>query len=189
MRWTERWLADTNRGVRLVAQHGPARPPAGAVARQYIAHDELLHLIAGAAAVVTAGGPSTVSECLDIGLRPVVVPRVAALGEVVDDHQAAFCRRIAAENLAVVVEDEASLRDALDKAVADPTAFRLGETGWRSRQVAATADRLGALVDDLVEAHGTRPPYRAALDGLQGVIQRGVRHHRNQQETHRFDRR
>jgi len=150
MRWTESWLAARDGRVRCVAQHGTAPPPAGASATPFLPHAELQRLIAEADVVVSSGGPSTMSECLDAGIKPVVVPRRAALGEVVDDHQLDFCRRMAARDRAALAEDEATLHELLDKALADPGTFRSVDPGERRREVARTVATLGALIDDHV---------------------------------------
>jgi UDP-N-acetylglucosamine transferase subunit ALG13 len=156
MGWMTGWLATAGEGVRCVVQHGTATLPAGATGAPYLPHDELQRLIASARAVVSSGGPSTLSECLSAGIRPIVVPRLHSLGEAVDDHQRDFCRRMAAKGLAVVAEDETTLRDVLDKAVADASALRLDDPGERQREVARTVETLGALVDRLVD--GTLDP-------------------------------
>lgn len=184
--WIDDWLRDAApAGLECAIQHGTARAPARGRARPYLPYQEMCELVERAAVVVTHGGPATIQLCIDRGRKPIVVPRSPALGEVVDDHQAAFCRRIAAAQLAVLAEDEASLHDALDKAVADATVFRLEQTGGRRREVAETVIRLGELVDGLVDAHATRPAHRVALDGLHDMLHRG---HRRQHGSDRTER-
>jgi UDP-N-acetylglucosamine transferase subunit ALG13 len=156
MAWLSGWLATADGGVRCVAQHGTATPPAGSTGSPYLPHDELQRLIGEATAVVSSGGPSTLSECLSAGTRPIVVPRLAGLGEAVDDHQRDFCRRMAEKGFAILAEDEATLHAALDEAIADPAGLRLADPGERRRAVARTVETIGSLVDRLID--DTRSP-------------------------------
>ncbi|MFL6139377.1 MAG: glycosyltransferase [Frankiaceae bacterium] len=181
MDWMGAWLAAAGAGagaagadVRCVAQHGTATPPAGSTGSPYLPHDELQRLIGQARAVVSSGGPSTLSECLNAGTRPIVVPRLSSLGEAVDDHQRDFCRRMAERGFAVLAEDEAALRDALDKAVADPSALRFADPGERRREVARTVDTIGRLVDRLTDTdRGSEgPARRPVLDRLLAPLRR-----------------
>ncbi|HBW18037.1 MAG TPA: glycosyl transferase family 28, partial [Actinobacteria bacterium] len=57
--------------------------------------DLLDQLLDGAELVICHGGPGTISGAWSRGLRPVVVPRLRRLGEVVDDHQVDFCAKLA----------------------------------------------------------------------------------------------
>ena len=58
--------------------------------------------------VVCHGGPGTIMLAATLGKMPIVMPRSSALGEHVDDHQVAFCKRIAADGaiLLATTEDE-----------------------------------------------------------------------------------
>jgi UDP-N-acetylglucosamine transferase subunit ALG13 len=57
------------------------------------------------------------------GRLPVVVPRLARLGEVVDDHQVTFGRWMQERSMAICVEDEGALRAHLDAALEDPSPY------------------------------------------------------------------
>ena len=59
-----------------------------------------------------------------IGHRPVVVPRLAELGEVVDNHQVTFARQLAAQGEVLLAESEAAFREAMDTALAGPGPIR-----------------------------------------------------------------
>lgn len=142
MRWIENWLLEEGTHVRCVVQSGPARPPAGAESLPYLDHDDLIALMAEARAVVSSGGPATLSEARRLGHRPVAVPRLAALGEVVDDHQRAFTRRLHDLGLVVAVESEADFRTAIQAALDAP---RVVPTAT-SAPTAAIA-RVGELID------------------------------------------
>ena len=70
----------------------------------HIREAELLILHAGAGTVINA---------MQAGKLPIVVPRRACYGELVDDHQLGFARALAAVGKVVVVEDMRQLTDAV----------------------------------------------------------------------------
>lgn len=147
MDWVETWVARAPEGTSVVVQHGSSRAPAGVDARVLVTQAELRTLMTEADVVVLQGGPGGIIDSLVSGRRPVAVPRLAALDEVVDDHQVAFCRHLARIGQIEIAEDAASLHEALDRCLADPG--RLVVDGYvpRSRE---TAERIGSLVDELV---------------------------------------
>jgi UDP-N-acetylglucosamine transferase subunit ALG13 len=122
-RWLESWLAG-HPDVRCLAQEGYSPAPAGARAIGIVSRTELLGLMGDADAVVGQGGPGTVLDAAVAGRIPIVVPRLARFGEVVDDHQVAFCRRMAADGRALVAETEHQLHARLDGVLADPATVR-----------------------------------------------------------------
>lgn len=79
---------------------------------------------------------------------PVVVPRLARLGEVVDDHQVTFGRWMAERGQAHCVEDEEGLRAHLDAALADPGAYAVAADGADVVPPAVTL--FGELVDGML---------------------------------------
>jgi UDP-N-acetylglucosamine transferase subunit ALG13 len=93
--------------------------------------------------VVTHAGVGSVMLALGRGKVPIVLPRLAAFGEAVDDHQATFGRRIAMAGLVCVVEDPGSLIAA----VHDPAPAAVAGFGEGHR---------GALHVELEEVIGTR---------------------------------
>jgi UDP-N-acetylglucosamine transferase subunit ALG13 len=105
----------------LVVQHGisPVRPR-GARCVDFLAYAELVELVRGARVVVTHGGVGSVLTALANGKRPVVVPRSAARGEAIDDHQLEFARKIAAAGVIDLVEDPAELFSRLSGSQAQP---------------------------------------------------------------------
>lgn len=149
MRWTESWLDNGGaERARCIAQSGPATPPRGADAQPYLPYHTLQSLLEQADAVVTHGGPGTIMECRSRGVVPIVVPRRASLGEVVDDHQVDFVRRLGDD--VVAVEDVAALAAALDRVGERPRPFRISAQG--STTAVETARRVGAIVEDLLRA-------------------------------------
>jgi UDP-N-acetylglucosamine transferase subunit ALG13 len=91
---------------------GPARWSApDAHASPHLSREELESALRGAAVVVCHGGAGIISSALAAGRRPIVVPRRAALGEHVDDHQHQLTRKLADWGLVVAVEDRLSAAD------------------------------------------------------------------------------
>ncbi|WP_091576798.1 glycosyltransferase [Micromonospora sediminicola] len=163
--WLERWWtarADGPRQVRLVLQYGSSTPPDLPDAVPFLAHDELQRAIAEANVVVCHGGPATITEARRNGHLPIVVPRDPAHHEHVDNHQQLFSRRLGSAGMVRLVETEADLVEALDKALVDPATFRLDADPDRPDPRAAAAARVGQIVEDLVRqrASGRRRWWR-----------------------------
>lgn len=111
--WLERWIKDQD-DVRLVLQHGPSKPVAGAENVDTFRYEDLMNLCRSADVVVLQGGAGGVMDTRSIGIKPIVVPRVPGGGEVVDDHQLVFCdamERIGLVSCARSYEDLAELLD------------------------------------------------------------------------------
>lgn len=143
--WVDRW-APRAPAVRFVVQYGTAHPPAHAEGTPFVGPDEFASTLDTAAAVVCSGGPGAIMESRAAGLRPIVVPRRAGLGEHVDDHQRRFADFMSRRGLVTLADDEAGLDAALDALVADPEAYRIDQPDAVPPGVA----RIGALIDDLV---------------------------------------
>lgn len=86
-----------------------------------LSFDQMQSKIAEATLVVTHGGPGSIIPLLAAKKPMVLVPRLRRHGEHVDDHQLAFCTRIAAQYGVPVVTNIGDLESAIDAAVA-PTA-------------------------------------------------------------------
>jgi UDP-N-acetylglucosamine transferase subunit ALG13 len=142
--WVDRW--DPPAPVRVVVQYGTAVPPRAAEGISFLTPDEFAALLETADAVVCSGGPGAIMETRAAGLRPIVVPRRASLGEHVDDHQRAFADFMAGRDLITLVDDEPGLRAALDAVAREPRVYAIG----CESEEAAGVVRIGALIDDLV---------------------------------------
>jgi UDP-N-acetylglucosamine transferase subunit ALG13 len=59
--------------------------------------------------VISHGGPATISEARTAGTIPIVVPRLAAFGEHVDDHQLRYATYLATALEIILAEDADSL--------------------------------------------------------------------------------
>lgn len=112
--------ADARAGARpdeeVVVQHGFTTPPRIARGVQLLTPAELIGALDAADAVISHGGPGTISTVRAAGHTPIIVPRDPALGEHVDDHQLRFAAWAADRRLGVVIHDVARLDDAVDRA-------------------------------------------------------------------------
>jgi UDP-N-acetylglucosamine transferase subunit ALG13 len=163
MRWVENWLLDEQPDVRCFVQYGAARLPHGAEGAAYLDHQELLDLINDARAVVSSGGPATLSEARLAGHRPLAVPRLSALGEVVDDHQRSFTQRLHERGAIVQVEDEQTFRAAIASAIDAPRLIPTARTSPESvRLVGKLIDATAGWID-LTELDSRIDPSRTTV--------------------------
>ena len=99
-------VAELQLDEEVVVQHGHSarieRPNAELV--DFLSFEEMVAAIRRARVVVTHAGVGSVMVSLANGKRPVVVPRLKAFGEAVDDHQLQLGRRFAAAGLVTLVE-------------------------------------------------------------------------------------
>ncbi|WP_166355379.1 glycosyltransferase [Phytoactinopolyspora limicola] len=145
--WVQPWLDHRDGQVRCVYQHGASRAPSQAEPLGIVSRDELLEHLDAATVVLAQGGPGSILDARGRGFVPVVVPRLAALDEVVDDHQVAFCRRLAAEGQVILAESQEHLHAALDAAFADPATVRRPADPSPAPETAA---RLAEVVEQVV---------------------------------------
>jgi UDP-N-acetylglucosamine transferase subunit ALG13 len=123
--WMESWLATVEPAdVRCLVQEGASPVPVGAKGLGLLPKSEFQSVIAGSSVVVTQGGPGSIADARRLGFVPIVVPRLARHGEVVDDHQVDFCRHVAALGWIELAESEVELHRALDRAMGDPSTLR-----------------------------------------------------------------
>jgi UDP-N-acetylglucosamine transferase subunit ALG13 len=153
VRWIDAWALAAAPKVDCFVQTGPARAPENAAWARSLPHDRLQELMSRAAAVVCHAGPGTIMDCRRAGLKPIVVPRRRFLGEVVDDHQLSFARRLAGIDHVNLVQTEGDLKDALDAVVDDPLIYRIDPT--RDGDLSVTIRRFAALAEPLLGHHGS----------------------------------
>jgi UDP-N-acetylglucosamine transferase subunit ALG13 len=153
MDWLDGWNAAHPGAVRWTVQHGSSRPLAGVAGYVLKPHAELLEDLRQADLVVTQGGPGGIMDSRACGVLPIVVPRLAHLDEVVDDHQVAFARQLAERGLVELAESEIELHAVLDRAVRSPEDFAVSQG---PSDVARTVATFGAAVDALVAGRPAR---------------------------------
>ncbi len=152
--WVDEWLAAHEADDFVcVVQHGTAAAPRHGKAHDYLPHPELQRLLDEADVVVTQGGPMGIVESRRCGTTPIAVPRRARLGEVVDDHQVAFCRQLGRTGALVLAEDSDTLWAALDRALQNPQVYAM-ESAAADDEVRSTVERFAALVAMLPARRG-----------------------------------
>jgi UDP-N-acetylglucosamine transferase subunit ALG13 len=135
------------RDVRFVVQHGVTRAPMAAEARDFLAHDRLVALLAEATVVVCHGGPGTIMDAREAGHVPLCVPRDPWLGEHVDGHQQRFAALLGEAGVVRAITSQDAFNDQLDSALELGPDSALAPTGSRVRdaaraQVAVELDKL-----------------------------------------------
>jgi UDP-N-acetylglucosamine transferase subunit ALG13 len=146
--WTNEWLRQYPEQVgRFFVQWGSASARPVCPGARILAVDELADLLDKAEVIVCHGGPSTIAEAWTRGRLPIVVPRLARLGEHVDDHQAEFCEKFAPLGRIALARTLPDFTRLMAEAAAEPARFRA--TSSSSEKDKAIA-HLGALVEELV---------------------------------------
>ena len=103
---------ETLPGDRLLAQHGPVAPPAGAArCHDFMSFPEVEESMRRADAVVCHAGAGSILCALRAGHVPVVVPRLKRFGETVDDHQVELARVLAGEGKVRQIDDLSGLAE------------------------------------------------------------------------------
>lgn len=153
VRWVDAWATARGLGESdVLVQHGPAASPTVAAGVDFLPHDALLAHMHAAEVVVSQGGPMSILEARQEGRLPIVVARTASLGEVVDDHQHAFCARIARDGWIDLATTEAELHTALDRALASPDLYVARSDPAHREQVAANIARFARAADGVLAA-------------------------------------
>lgn len=115
----------------LVIQHGhtPPRPGLRAEWIDFGAYDEIVELMRRSDAVICHAGVGTIMTALSIGKHPVVLPRLAAHGEHVDDHQLQITTTFADRGVVVACLMPNEIADAVERArtLPPPNAAPVGD--------------------------------------------------------------
>ena len=74
---------------------------------------ELIKNIAAARIIITHGGPGSIMPVIYAQKIPVVMPRRKQNGEVIDDHQMDFAKRLKDQNMIILVESSEDLHEAI----------------------------------------------------------------------------
>lgn len=125
--------------------------PASVSTVDFLAPAALEGLMRSARYVITHGGPGLIFMALEAGHRPIAVPRSAAHGEHVDDHQRAFVERMGAHGLVHALKEPAALNATLRSLTTtrQPSVVRPPAD---EPSVLSFAERFGELADSLVAA-------------------------------------
>jgi len=144
--WVDRWAGDHHER-RCLIQHGTAPAPRHAEGHVVLDPADIAKVMAGVRLAVGHAGPGTVLDARRAGRLPVVVPRLARHGEVVDDHQVRFGRWMHEQGQVICAESEPDLRLHLDAAMADEAPYTLTD---RSDRPPAAVLLFGDLVDGIL---------------------------------------
>lgn len=93
--------------------HNPAFVSRACVVHPFLKMEEFEERVAAATLVIGHAGAGTIVHALAAGRMPVVMPRRAMYGELIDDHQAQFVRRLARERRVIPAWEAADLGDAV----------------------------------------------------------------------------
>lgn len=105
---------DLPAGEELVVQCGDSVVrPVRARCVGFLPFSELVDHVRHARLVIAHAGAGTVIAAVSLGVRPVVVPRLARFGEAADDHQVDFARHLSEAGLVTLVEDPSELPAAV----------------------------------------------------------------------------
>ncbi len=133
----------------VVVQYGHSRVvPRGCAAVDFMPRDAFDRHVGAASLVLTHGGAGSVGKCLRAGKKPVVVPRRAALGEIVNDHQLELVRELDAQGRIYAALDVADLPTAVQRAL------ECGTTQPPSAGGSTVAALVRDFVDRLADARG-----------------------------------
>jgi len=124
----------------LVVQHGhtPARDWAEVRWLDFVEFDTLLSFMREADAIVCHAGVGTIMTVLSLGRRPVVIPRLAAYGEHVDDHQLQIFDKLTQRGFLVPFLDGTDIEAAIEES-------RSGTVEWQ--RDSRLAEAIAAAVD------------------------------------------
>jgi UDP-N-acetylglucosamine transferase subunit ALG13 len=146
--WINQWLAaHPDRVGACFVQRGTATVRPVCAESAFLGVGELTALLDAADVIVCHGGPASLAEAWSRDRMPIVIPRLARLGEHVDDHQADFCAKVAESGTIALARSLSGFTRLLDQAVQDPSRFRTSGAG---SGVPAAVSRLGELVEELV---------------------------------------
>jgi UDP-N-acetylglucosamine transferase subunit ALG13 len=113
----------------VVVQYGANERPAWAAeAKPFMAFEEVTGAMRDADAVVTHAGVGSILCARTLGHVPIVMPRLARLGEHVDDHQVELCHALAQAGRVIVAWRAADLATAVAEARSRATPEALHET-------------------------------------------------------------
>jgi UDP-N-acetylglucosamine transferase subunit ALG13 len=98
----------------LVIQHGNSVfQRSGFISRPFMGMEEFCNYMSNAELLILHAGAGSVTQALQADKLPVVMPRRAKYGEIVDDHQLEFALAMARAGKVVLAEEPIHLMDAV----------------------------------------------------------------------------
>jgi UDP-N-acetylglucosamine transferase subunit ALG13 len=148
IRWINDWLGQHPEQIpAFFMQSGATSVVPACPGSRFLDPEKLSAMLDVADVMVCHGGPGSIADAWQRGQVPIVVPRLRRFGEVVDDHQVDFCRKLAELGRIRLAEGPDALSGLLDAAARDHTSFRASSP---AADVDAVVARLGGLIDELV---------------------------------------
>ncbi len=117
--WLDEWLGarpGEPRPSMLVQSSVVKQPPRHFQTVSYVPAALLEHHLRTATNIVCHGGAGVLGLCLKWGRHPIVIPRRAAYGEAINDHQEMLCEELSARGLITMCESQLELAAALEHA-------------------------------------------------------------------------
>ncbi|PPD41666.1 MAG: hypothetical protein CTY15_13215 [Methylocystis sp.] len=114
----------------------------------FIDEAEYNRLLAACTLFITHGGGGSVFSALRLGKKPVVIARLKAFAEHVDDHQIALVEELAQQGLIHPLRNEADLSEVVALAIADPV------NPERLEENSEAIARIKRAIDDFAPAGG-----------------------------------
>ena len=111
----------------IVVQHGHTPPCPDSFGHEWlewVGYDEVVRLMSAARVVIAHAGVGTIMTALQLGVTPVVVPRLHGHGEHVDDHQLQLARELGASGFVVPCLPDGDLEAAVEAAA------ERGQVAW-----------------------------------------------------------
>lgn len=113
----DRFLKAIDNGIRsgkineeVFAQIGNSKyTPSSFRYTQFLPFNEVIDLIKAASVLVTHAGVGSTLLCLELGKIPIIFPRIANLGEHLDDHQVEFAKQMEKERKVLAAYNEEDL--------------------------------------------------------------------------------
>jgi UDP-N-acetylglucosamine transferase subunit ALG13 len=129
---------------RVFAQIGAAKPGVSFEHTRFLGVEQMVENIRAARIVVAHAGVGTALLSLSLGKVPILFPRMAKYGEVVDDHQWQFVRLMDRNGKAIGAYDEDDLVEKIDS-------YPLLTAGLSADGTTAGPSELAAYLDELIK--------------------------------------
>jgi UDP-N-acetylglucosamine transferase subunit ALG13 len=123
--------------------------PEGVTAVDFLEPASLEAQMRSARYVITHGGPGSIFMAIEAGHRPIAVPRSAAHGEHVDDHQMVFVRAMGERGLVHALEEPADLEHTL-RSMSSTRSGHSAPLAERKRAAKSFTTRFATIADALV---------------------------------------
>ena len=148
VRWINDWLdAHPEQVPGFFMQFGTASIAPACPGSRSVEIQRLDAMLDQADVIVCHGGPASIAGAWARGRLPIVVPRLAQLGEHIDDHQLEFSTKLAQLDRIWLAQTSADFASIMTTATGDPARLR---ATIPAADVDAAVAKFGKLIEDLV---------------------------------------